>query len=132
MSSSAQPEQSARYCNLWIHDDTFSEETVLFNPDKLPLEIGSLWKLATLKPGSAVVSHDFQTPAAPAGGSRSTQGGLGSKSSIRKRPTHGKKSNKHVSSVEEQTDQAKSLIFVAREMTVEQKRKQPLLQVNTT
>lgn len=130
MSTSAQPEQAAHYCTLWIHEDGFSEETVIFNSDKLPLGTGSLWKLATLKPSSAFVSHDFQTPA-PAGGSRSAHGGWTSKSSIRKRSGHGKKSNKHVSSIEEQTDQTKALIFVAHDMTAEQRRKQPALQVIT-
>ncbi|GAB7350759.1 hypothetical protein MBLNU459_g1305t2 [Dothideomycetes sp. NU459] len=130
MSTSVQPEQAARYCNLWIHDDAFSGETVIFNPDKLPLGSGSLWKLVTLKPGSAFVSHDFQGPAGPAGVSRTTQGGATSKSSIRKRSGHGKKFNKHVSSIENQTDQSKSLVFIAQEMTAEQKRKQPGLQLS--
>lgn len=128
MLTSTQPEQAARYCTLWIHEDLFSEETVIFNPDKLPLGSGSLWKLATLKPGSAFVSHDFQTTA-PTGGSRSAHGGSYTKSSIRKRSGPGKRSNKHVSSIEQQADQTKSLIFVAHEMTAEQKRKQPALQV---
>ena len=111
------------FCLLWIHDDSFSEETVVFNSDRVALNEDSLCKLAALK--NTVSTHDFSisTPALSATRPENTLG----KTSLR----HGsRKSAKHVSDMEKHADSSRSLIFVARDMTPEQKRKQPRLQVS--
>ncbi|THY99673.1 hypothetical protein D6C93_03874 [Aureobasidium pullulans] len=111
------------FCLLWIHDDSFSEETVVFNSDRVALNEDSLCKLAALK--NTVSTHDFSisTPALSATRPENTPG----KTSLR----HGsRKSAKHVSDMEKHADSSRSLIFVARDMTPEQKRKQPRLQVS--
>lgn len=119
MSSSGQH----HFCLLWIHDDSFSEETVVFNSDRVALEDGSLCRLAALK--NTVSTHDFSisTPALTATRPENTPG----KTSLR----HGsKKSVKHASDMEKHADSTRSLIFVAHDMTPEQKRKQPRLQIS--
>jgi hypothetical protein len=111
------------FCLLWIHDDSFSEETVVFNSDRVALNEGSLCKLAALK--NTVSTHDFSisTPAMTATRPENTPG----KTSLR----HGsRKSVKYVSDMEKHADPSRSLVFVARDMTPEQKRKQPRLQVS--
>ncbi|KAI4717521.1 hypothetical protein E4T48_06269 [Aureobasidium sp. EXF-10727] len=111
------------FCLLWIHDDSFSEETVVFNSDRVALDEGSLCKLAALK--NSISTHDFSisTPALTATRPENTPG----KTSLR----HGsRKSVKYASDMEKHADSARSLVFVARDMTPEQKRKQPRLQIS--
>ncbi|KAI5203636.1 hypothetical protein E4T39_04089 [Aureobasidium subglaciale] len=111
------------FCLLWIHDDNFSEETVVFNSDRVALNEGSLCKLAALK--NTVSTHDFtiSTPALSATRPENTPG----KTSLR---NGGRKSVKYASDMEKHADSSRSLIFMARDMTPEQKRKQPRLQVS--
>lgn len=112
------------FCMLWIHDDSFSEDTVVFNSDRVPLLDGSLNKLAALK--NNISTHDFSISTPSLSATRPDANTPG-KTSLR----HGsKKSVRHLSEMEKHADPARSLIFMAHDLTPEQKRKQPRLQIS--
>ena len=120
MSTSTQP---YHFCMLWIHDDSFSEETVVYNSDRIDLNDGSLNRLAALR--ASVSTHDFSV-GAPAPSSNAPENTPG-RSTYR---NGSRKSAKYVSDVEKHADASRSLVFIAHDMTPEQKRKQPRLQVS--
>ena len=111
------------FCVLWIHDDSFSEETVVFNSDRIDLNEGALSRIAALK--NTVSTHDFTlgTPALSATRPENTPG----RTSLR---NGSRKSTKNVQDMEKHADPARSLVFLPHDMTPEQKRKQPRLQVS--
>lgn len=126
MSKEANDEPSQHQCTLSVHNDEYSEGTVVYDPETLKLTCGGLYLLAIRINTSAV--QDFQLV------SNSTDTSIKAKdtptSSTKRTPGASKKSAKF-SSHENHADFSKAMVFVAQPLlpNSDQKRKLRGMQV---
>ncbi|OCL07076.1 hypothetical protein AOQ84DRAFT_389755 [Glonium stellatum] len=135
------PIRVQKTCTLWIHDENFSKDEVVFNVDKfteVPIASGSLARILALKQTTAV--RDFQTTLKTASvDSRQPKADEAQRGSIPE--TRLKKARRHSVTITldengipipggRDVDPQKSYVFVTKLMSQEQKAKYPNLQVS--
>jgi hypothetical protein len=131
-----------KVCTLWIHEDKFSKEDVVFNGDKfpeLPATPGSLIRILRLKGLTSV--RDFQSPNTHAAAKdvSQTKADNSSKESTHETRSRRTRRGSVVLTLDENgqpipggrdVDSEKSYIFVAKPMPADLKSKYPNLHVS--
>jgi hypothetical protein len=131
-----------KVCTLWVHDENFSRDDVLFNSDKfseLPATPGSLIQILGLKQVTSV--RDFQSTNPLTSVKDVTQTKTDSSSRESTHASHSRRTRRGsvILTLDENgqpiqggrdVDSEKSYIFVAKPMPADLKSKQPNLQVS--
>lgn len=132
------PERVGRLCTLWVHDDTFSRDEVILNTALFPpntVEIGRLAAIVQVK--SDVNVRDFQDEAQEAS---SDDAGKRKRRGATRKGGNGmekKASCQALGAMEnfakwggQDVDMSKKYVFRVKDMSNEQRSKQPTLQVS--
>ena len=131
-----------KVCTLWIHDQNFSRDDVVFNGDKfseLPANPGSLIQILGLKQVTSV--RDFQSTNTHNSAKEVTQTNAENSSRESTHATHSRRTRQGsvILTLDENgqpiqggrdVDSEKSYIFVAKPMSADLKSKHPNLQVS--
>jgi hypothetical protein len=129
-SEAVQPKHVQRICTLWVHEDSFSREDVILNFALFPkgsMRAGDLAEIVALRSNSDV--RDFQD-AAPKN-SRDTGAFEGSPIGAGAERRRSPSNTLNLEENANKSQQSKRYVFIAKDMSSEQRLRQPNLQVGS-
>jgi DEP domain-containing protein 5 len=123
-----QPKHVQRICTLWVHEESFSREDVILNFALFPkgsVRAGDLAEIVALKSNSEVRDFQDAVPKNPRDSNTFEGSPIGAGAERRRSPSN----TLNLEDTTNKSLQSKRYVFIAKDMSSEQKLRQPNLQV---
>ncbi|KAI9765893.1 MAG: vacuolar membrane-associated protein iml1 [Geoglossum simile] len=124
-----QPKHIQRICTLWVHEDSFSREDVILNFALFPkgsVRAGDLAEIVALKSNSEVRDFQDAVPKNPRDANAFEGSSIGAGAERRQSPSN----TLNLEDTTNKSLQSKRYVFIAKDMSSEQKLRQPNLQIS--